>query len=129
MSWEILKKVESFLLVLGFTETCFYKYSVQLDVTSSGSKYNYLIKPYALVTPVEVPGYSEDFSARKEHYIVQSKLLHYTDHHISPTHLILFGFVWLKNRNLGKIRGEGSSHLGKWFSHGGPQSYWYHSGK
>lgn len=65
---ERLKKPrEFFLLVLGFTEACFYKYSVQLDVTGSGSKYNHLIKPYALVIQVEVPGYSEDFNDRKEH--------------------------------------------------------------
>lgn len=67
MYHERFKKIrESFLLVSGFTEACFYKYSVQLDVTGYGSKYNYLIKPYALVIQVEVPGCSEDFNARKK---------------------------------------------------------------
>lgn len=52
---------ESFLLVL---DACFYKCSVQMDVTGSGSKYNCLIKFYALVIQVEVPGYSEERSIK-----------------------------------------------------------------
>lgn len=54
-------------MILAFTEGCFYKYWIQRDVAGSGSKYSGLIKPSALVIQVEVPGYSEDFNARKEH--------------------------------------------------------------
>lgn len=48
-------------------EACFYKYWMQRDVACSDSKYSGLIKPSAFVIQVEVPGYNEDFSARKEH--------------------------------------------------------------
>lgn len=54
-------------MILAFREACFYKYWIQQDVAGSGSKYSGLIKPYALVIQVEVPGYNEDFNARKEH--------------------------------------------------------------
>lgn len=40
---------------------------MQRDVAGSDSKYSGLIKPSAFVIQVEVPGYNEDFSARKEH--------------------------------------------------------------
>lgn len=50
-------------MILAFTGACFYK----RDVAGSGSKYSGLIKPSAQVIQVEVPGYNEDFNARKEH--------------------------------------------------------------
>lgn len=53
-------------MILDFREACFYRYWIQQDVAGSGSKYSGLIKPYALVIQVEIPGYNEDFNARKE---------------------------------------------------------------